>query len=237
MSTRVSIDKSGHTIRRMFAGVASRYDFLNHLLSGGFDILWRKRLAREIKLPSGADILDLCAGTGDQAIALGQKGYQVVAADFCLPMVSYAGPKFLKRNLDKLYPMVGDAMGLPFDDRRFDGATVSFGLRNVADLDTSLQEMARVLRPGGKLSVLEFAIPTFLPLKALYLFYFRNLLPFIGKVFSMKGSAYEYLPASVLQFPQREDFLGHLRRAGFDNASFTNLTGGIVCLYHATRRD
>ncbi|HYH47255.1 MAG TPA: ubiquinone/menaquinone biosynthesis methyltransferase [Thermoanaerobaculia bacterium] len=225
------LDKSGRTIRDMFAGVAPRYDLLNHLLSASLDIVWRKKAARALAMPDGAAVLDLCCGTGDQAVALAKRGAQVAAADFCVPMLALSQPKFRRFGQRRPRPLAADALALPFPGRRFAGATVSFGLRNVADLDRALAELARVLAPGGKLVVLEFAVPALPPLRALYLFYFRHLLPWIGRLISARGSAYTYLPSSVLQFPQRRGFLDRMAAAGFSDLAWKDLSGGIVCLY------
>lgn len=231
------LDKQAASIREMFARVAPRYDLLNHLLSGSLDRIWRRRLARSVAaaLPGGGRILDLCCGTGDQAEALRRVGFRVVAADFCLPMLALARPKFSRDGGPRPDPLTADALALPFPDLGFDGATVSFGLRNVADLDRALAELARVVRPGGELAVLEFAVPVWPPLRALYLFYFRRLLPRLGAVVSGDGSAYAYLPESVLGFPQREGFVERLARAGFERGRFESLSGGILCLYRARR--
>lgn len=229
------LDKSGRTIRDMFAGVAPRYDLLNHLLSASLDIVWRKQAAQALDLPAGAPALDLCCGTGDQAVALAKRGARVAAADFCVPMLALARPKFRRFGArfgkDRPAPLAADALALPFPDRRFAGATVSFGLRNVADLDAALGQLARVLLPGGRLVVLEFAVPEARALRALYLFYFRRLLPWIGRVVSPRGSAYTYLPSSVLEFPQRRGFLDRMAAAGFQDLAWRDLSGGIVCLY------
>jgi demethylmenaquinone methyltransferase/2-methoxy-6-polyprenyl-1,4-benzoquinol methylase len=204
------LDKRGSTIREMFAGVAPRYDFLNRLLSGYLDVVWRKRAARALALPSGSAVVDLCCGTGEQAVELARRGYRVAASDFCLPMLTLAEPQF-------------------------DGATVSFGLRNVSDLDLALRELHRLLRPGGRLAVLEFAVPEPRLLRAGYLFYFRRILPLVGRLFSPRGSAYSYLPSSVLEFPQRAGFVTRMRDAGFEDGAWRDLSGGIVCLYTARR--
>jgi len=229
------LDKRGATIRDMFGEVAPRYDLLNHLLSGSLDRLWRRQAVRELALPAGARVLDLCAGTGDQAVALRQRGAVVVAADFCLPMLALSRAKFARLTRPQPRPVCADALNLPWRDGSFDAATVSFGLRNVADLDRALAELARVLRPGGRLAVLEFALPRFPPLRALYLFYFRRLLPAVGRLVSRHSSAYAYLPSSVAEFPQRDDFTGRLTRAGFAPGSWRDLSGGILCLYLATK--
>jgi demethylmenaquinone methyltransferase/2-methoxy-6-polyprenyl-1,4-benzoquinol methylase len=236
MPSAAGIDKSGAAIRDMFAGVAPRYDLLNHLLSGSLDLVWRRRAAVALGLPAGSRVLDLCAGTGDQALALRRRGLAVVAADFCVPMLALARRKFSgKEDGSPPAPLAADALALPVPSGRFDGATVAFGLRNVADLDRGLQELGRAVRPGGRLAILEFALPRARSLRALYLFYFRRLLPRIGRLLSPRGSAYSYLPSSVLEFPQRGDFLARMAAAGFADLSSRDLAGGTVCLYLGKR--
>jgi demethylmenaquinone methyltransferase/2-methoxy-6-polyprenyl-1,4-benzoquinol methylase len=230
-TTTTALDKSGRAIRDMFAGVAPRYDLLNHLLSASLDVVWRRKAAAALGVPPGAEVLDLCCGTGDQATALGRRGARVAAADFCVPMLALARRKFARGPAPRPAALAADALALPFPGRRFQGATVSFGLRNVADLDATLRQIAEVLRPGGRLVVLEFAVPAVQPLKGLYLLYFRKLLPWIGRLVSHRGSAYTYLPESVLEFPQRQDFLARMAAAGFTGLSWRDLSGGIVCLY------
>jgi len=225
------LDKSGRTIQDMFAGVAPRYDLLNHLLSANLDVVWRRRAAQVLALPPGAPAVDVCCGTGDQAVALRKRGARVAAADFCLPMLTIARHKFARQTAPRPGALAADALALPFPERRFAGASVSFGLRNVSDLDAALAQLARVLCPGGKLVVLEFAVPRFPPLRALYLFYFLRLLPWVGRLVSHRGSAYSYLPESVLSFPQRQGFLDRMSAAGFTDLAWEDLTGGIVCLY------
>lgn len=215
----------------MFAGVAPRYDFLNHLLSANLDVVWRRKAAKALGVPAGEPVLDLCCGTGDQAVALRRRGARVAAADFCVPMLAIARHKFARTERPRPGALAADALALPFPARHFAGATVSFGLRNVADLDIALGQIAGVLRPGGRLVVLEFAVPELLPLRAAYLFYFRHLLPWIGRIFSPRGSAYTYLPSSVLEFPQRRGFLDRMAAAGFTDLSWKDLSGGILCLY------
>jgi len=219
----------------MFGRVAPRYDLLNHLLSASLDRRWRRRLASRLGLPHGSRVLDLCSGTGDQAVALRRRGYVVAAADFCLPMLALARPKFVVGAGPRPSPTQADALRLPFRSGAFDGATVSFGLRNVADLDRALSELARVVRPGGELGVLEFTVPTWQPLRGLYLLYFLRLLPAIGRRLSGDSGAYTYLPESVLGFPQRQELVARLATAGLEGGEFESLSGGILALYHARR--
>lgn len=232
------VDKSGGAVREMFAGVAPRYDLLNHLLSGALDVLWRRRAAAALGLGAGARVLDLCSGTGDQAVAVARRGPRVAAADFCLPMLTRSRRKFAALSAGRsgaAWPLCADALALPFAAGRFDGATAAFGLRNVEQLDAALAALARAVRPGGRLAALEFALPANRVLRGLYLVYFRRLLPAIGRAISPRGSAYSYLPASVLEFPQRRGFLERLERAGFRDARWRDLAGGTVCLYTAIR--
>jgi demethylmenaquinone methyltransferase/2-methoxy-6-polyprenyl-1,4-benzoquinol methylase len=228
--------KDGLRIRAMFGRVARRYDLLNHLLSASLDRIWRRKLARALVLPPGSRVLDLCCGTGDQALALRRPGLEIVAADFCMPMLALAAPKFRAAGGRTPAILNADALALPFPDASFDAATVSFGLRNVADLDSALAELARILRPGGELGVLEFTVPARQPLRGLYLFYFQQLLPRVGKMLSKDPTAYTYLPSSVLSFPQREGFTGRLELAGFEAATSTSLSGGILALYLGRKR-
>jgi demethylmenaquinone methyltransferase / 2-methoxy-6-polyprenyl-1,4-benzoquinol methylase len=230
-TTAPSLDKSGKTIRDMFAGVAPRYDLLNHLLSASLDVIWRRRAAAVLGLPPGAPVLDLCCGTGDQATALRRQGARVAAADFCVPMLAIARHKFARTAPPRPAALAADALSLPFPDRHFAGATVSFGLRNVADLDAALREIARVLRPGGKLVVLDATVPRWPPLRTLYLFYFLRLLPWIGRRISPRGSAYSYLATSVVGFPQRQEFLDRMAAAGFASLAWEDLSGGTVCIH------
>lgn len=219
----------------MFGEVAPRYDLLNHLLSASLDRIWRRRAARLLRPAGPGPVLDLCSGTGDQAIALARRRDRVVAADFCLPMLALARRKYAAMNGDAPRGLAADALELPFADTSFSAVTVSFGLRNVADLDRSLAELYRVLAPGGRLVVLEFALPRGAVLRGLYGLYFRYLLPLVGRLVSASDTAYDYLPSSVPAFPQRDAFVGHLDRAGFEATSSRDLSGGIVCLYEATR--
>ncbi len=182
-----------------------------------------------------APVLDLCCGTGDQALALRRRGARVVAADFCLPMLSLAAGKYARLDGNRPRGLAGDALELPFPAGRFAGVTVAFGLRNVADLDRALAEILRVLVPGGAVALLEFTLPRNRVLKALYLFYFRRLLPAVGRLLSPRGSAYSYLPASVLDFPQRRGFVERMDRVGYSETAWEDLSAGTVALYTGRR--
>ena len=221
----------------MFAGVAPRYDLLNHLLSGALDMVWRRRAAAALGLGAGARVLDLCCGTGDQAAAIARRGAgggggRLLPADARPGAAEVRPARRAARGRARWRPTPSPCR---FRRRCFDGATVSFGLRNVADLDRGLGELARALRPGGRLVVLEFALPANRALRGLYLIYFRRVLPWIGRLLSPRGSAYRYLPASVMEFPQRRGFLERMAAAGFAEPAWRDLAGGTVCLYSGTR--
>jgi len=222
-------------VRGMFAAIAPRYDFLNHLLSLNVDRSWRRRAVRRLaweRRPDGT-YLDLCSGTLELAAALaGARGFRgtVLGADFVIPMLARGKGKALRAR-----PVGADALTLPFADARFDGAMVAFGVRNLADLDAGLREAHRVLRPGARFVVLEFTTPRFAPVRALYLFYFRRVLPAIGRAVSKHRDAYTYLPESVVDFPDPVAFARRLERAGFSGVGYELLSGGICAVHHGTR--
>src|SRR6266705_2393130 len=222
-------------VRGMFTAIAPRYDLLNHLLSFTVDRYWRRAAVRRLgweRKPDGV-YLDLCSGTLDLAAALARApGFRgtVIGADFVVPMLARG-----KGKAPRARPVGADALTLPFADARFDGAMVAFGVRNLADLDAGLAEAFRVLKPGARFVVLEFATPRFAPLRALYLFYFRRVLPAIGRAVSKHRDAYTYLPESVLDFPEPDAFARRLEGAGFSSVSYEMLTGGICAVHHGTR--
>jgi demethylmenaquinone methyltransferase/2-methoxy-6-polyprenyl-1,4-benzoquinol methylase len=218
----------------MFAAVAPRYDLLNHLLSASLDRHWRRRAADRVAMAPPGPALDLCSGTGDQAIAIARGGRRVAAVDSCLPMLGRAQRKLRRRNLPAA-PAVGDALALPFAAASFAAVTVAFGVRNVEDPAAALREIHRVLAPGGRALILEFAVPPRPLVRRVYLLYFRHLLPAIASLTSPLGPAYRYLRDSVLEFPQREAFRPLLERAGFQDVSWLDLSAGTVCLYEGTR--
>ena len=222
-------------VRRMFTAIAPRYDLLNHLLSLNVDRRWRRTAVRWLGWEAHPDgtYLDLCSGTMDLAAALARaRGFRgrVVGADFVVPMLALGRGK-----APRLAPVGADALALPFPDARFDGATCAFGVRNLADLDAGLAEAARVLRPGARFVILEFATPRFAPLRWAYLFYFQRVLPAIGRAVSKHTDAYTYLPESVRAFPEPEALARRLAAAGFSQVGFELLTGGICAVFHGTR--
>ncbi len=222
-------------VRGMFSAIAPRYDFLNHLLSLNLDRVWRRRAVARLdweRVPDGL-YLDLCSGTMDLAAALGNSpGFlgRVIGADFVHPMLVRGRDK-----CSRAVPVAADALDLPFTDRHFDGATVGFGVRNLADLGRGLQEAARVLKPGARFVILEFTTPAWQPLRGAYLAYFRRVLPAIGRLVSKHRTAYSYLPESVLTFPEPEALAEMLRGAGFVDVGFTRLTGGICACHVGVR--
>ncbi len=222
-------------VRDMFTRIAPRYDLLNHLLSLNVDRWWRRETVRRLGWeahPEGT-YLDLCAGTLDLAATLAREpGFRgrVVGADFALPMLQQGRGKS-----DRVEPLNADALLLPFRDAMFDGATIGFGIRNVADLDAGLREAARILKPGGRLVILEFTVPRWQPLRSLYLFYFRRVLPLIGRLLSKHTTAYDYLPASVLAFPEPDALAERMLTAGFTEVRYIRKTGGICAIHVGTR--
>ena len=221
----------------MFAGIAGRYDLLNHLLSGNVDKRWRRRVARSLEssLVGEARVLDVACGTGDLSLVLADAGRaRVVGLDFCRPMLEIARRKAEEGS--RAIPFVeGDALRLPFADETFDAVTIAFGLRNLAGVFEGLKELRRILRPGGRIAVLEFSSPVAPGFRALFRFYFTRVLPRIGGLVSGSRGAYEYLPDSVSRFPDQKRLAELMREAGFEGVSFENLTGGIAALHTGAR--
>ena len=220
-----SLDKRKASIQSMFDAVAPRYDLLNRLLSVRQDISWRREAVRALDLPAGAPVLDLCCGTGDQAVALHKRSYRLLAVDFSISMVGLARSKFSDLGSEPPCGMVADALHLPIPDNRFEAVTVSFGIRNVENLELSLAEIKRILRPGGTAVILEFAVPANIILRKMYLLYFQRVLPRIGRLLSPRGSAYQYLTESVPSFPQRESLTDRMVEAGFDQTQLARSFG------------
>lgn len=235
-STTSSIDKSNERVRKMFGEIAPKYDRMNHVLSMNVDRYWRWQTVRRVSPQGCSDILDLCTGTGDLALAFQKKAppeAQITAADFCEEMLDIGRVKAQRRQVsDQVTFVTADAQELPFADEAFDIVSVAFGLRNVADTDRGLREMVRVCRPGGRLAVLEFSMPTRQPVKGVYRFYFRHILPRIGQWFARNSeAAYEYLPATVAEFPSGQELADRMLTAGLKRVDFHPLTFGLATLY------
>lgn len=223
----------------MFDSIARRYDTLNHLLSAGLDRRWRARAVRELRLTGRERVLDVCTGTGDLGIALleapgGAGARDVVGVDFSHEMLKVGVAKVRRSPFAQRFVLArGDAMNMPLPGGVFDAATIGFGIRNVQQPDAALREIARALRPGGRLAILEFGFPRIPGINAAYKWYFRAVLPRVGRAISKHGKAYSYLPASVERFPTPEAFADEIRKAGFRQVRAVPLTLGIVYLYIA----
>jgi demethylmenaquinone methyltransferase/2-methoxy-6-polyprenyl-1,4-benzoquinol methylase len=215
-------------VRRMFDRIAPVYDAMNRTMTGGLDRRWR-RLTAEAVVQRGDRVLDACCGTGDLAIAAREAGGDVTGLDFSDRMLERA-----RRKAPELEWVRGDLLALPFPDGSFDAATVGFGVRNVENLERSLTELRRVLRPGGRLGILEITRPRG-PLALFYRFWFDGVVPLIGKLLP-GGSAYTYLPASVRRFPGPDELASLMRTAGFEEVRFRLLAGGIVALHTGVAR-
>jgi len=219
----------------MFATIAGRYDLLNHLLSLNIDKKWRRLVVNRVRakvLARESLILDVACGTGDLSLMLFEiDGARVVGTDFCRPMLSIAAEKVPA----DVRLIEGDALALPFKDATFDAVTIAFGLRNLADVESGLKELRRILKPNGWVAVLEFSRPSNALLRPLFGLYFRKILPLLGGVISGSRGAYSYLPASVSRFPDQQQLGSLMEQAGLDQVSFENLSGGIAALHFGRR--
>jgi demethylmenaquinone methyltransferase / 2-methoxy-6-polyprenyl-1,4-benzoquinol methylase len=221
----------------MFAGIARRYDLLNHLLSANIDRRWRRLVAERLRpaLKAGTRTLDVACGTGDLALTLAEAGEsRVTGLDFCRPMLDVATRK-AGQSRHRIPFIEADALRLPFAPETFDVATIAFGLRNLASVEGGLRELFRVLRPGGRVAILEFSHPVVPGFRALFGFYFTRVLPRIGGMVSGSRGAYEYLPDSVSRFPDQKRLAELMREVGFEEVTHQNLTGGIAALHLGTR--
>ncbi len=220
-------------VAEMFDNISHRYDFLNHFLSLGIDIRWRKKAIKQLKNDQPKQILDIATGTGDFAIeALALNPDKVIGVDISAGMLEIGKKKMKKKGLeDRIELQMGDSEKLLFDDNKFDAVIVSFGVRNFEHLKKGLSDMYRVLKPGGKTVIVEFSRPTGFPMKQLYYFYFKYILPIIGKIISKDQAAYTYLPESVEAFPDGQRFLDILESVGFKNTVCKPLTFGISSIY------
>jgi demethylmenaquinone methyltransferase/2-methoxy-6-polyprenyl-1,4-benzoquinol methylase len=234
-----SVSKAPDRIAAMFDAIAGRYDLLNHLLSAGIDRRWRAHAIRALRLTGRERVLDVCTGTGDLAIAAMQArpgAARVIGLDFAGTMLSVGREKLRREQLEHRIALVrGDASRMPIADGSVDAITIGFGIRNVQDMPAACRDLVRVLKPGGRLAILEFAVPDVPIVSTLYLWYLHHVLPRIGRALSRHEGAYDYLPASIDAFAGPDDFVKILRQAGFVDVSTARMTFGSVCLYTATR--
>ncbi len=231
------VDGKKEQVEAMFDAIAPRYDLLNRLLSFGIDRYWRRRAIALLKAEQPVRVLDVATGTADLALAAAEQlgSEKVVGVDIAEQMLEVGREKIARRGLsDRVVLRRGDAEKLPFSDNQFDAVLVAFGVRNFQDLGQGLEEIRRVLKPGGSLVVLEFSRPRTFPVKQLYAWYSRHVLPRVGRAFSKDDGAYRYLPASVAVFPDGEDFLNRMRAAGYGAVLCRRLTFGIASLYKGT---
>jgi demethylmenaquinone methyltransferase / 2-methoxy-6-polyprenyl-1,4-benzoquinol methylase len=231
-------DKTPGRIAGMFDAIAPRYDLLNRVLSAGMDRGWRERAVDALELRDGARVIDLCTGTADVAVAIAARspGYRIVGVDFAAAMLRLGLDKVASLGYAPRIRLVrGDAMQIPLSSGTCDGATIAFGIRNVVAPERALAELARVLRPGARLAILEFGQPRIPGVRTFYAWYFRYLLPLVGRLVSKHQSAYSYLPASVGTFPPPAAFAQLIESQGFRAISTVPLTFGIVYLYVAER--
>ncbi|MBI1223466.1 MAG: bifunctional demethylmenaquinone methyltransferase/2-methoxy-6-polyprenyl-1,4-benzoquinol methylase UbiE [Bacteroidetes bacterium] len=221
----------------MFDNIAHRYDFLNHLLSMGIDNVWRVKAMRFIRESKPERLLDIATGTGDLAFEARKQmpKLHITGLDLSEGMLSKAREKATSRKMVDMEFIKGDSENLNFEDTTFDAVSVAFGVRNFENLEAGLSEIYRVLKPGGKLAVLEFSKPKAFPVKQIFNFYFRQVLPRTGKMISKDSRAYEYLPESVQAFPEGKDFIAILERIGFKQCKDQALTFGICSLYTAEK--
>ncbi|HSB71315.1 MAG TPA: bifunctional demethylmenaquinone methyltransferase/2-methoxy-6-polyprenyl-1,4-benzoquinol methylase UbiE [Candidatus Methylomirabilis sp.] len=228
------VDERGVSVERMFSAIAPRYDFLNRLLSAGRDRVWRREAVRATGLSPRGVLLDVCTGTADVALeAIRQfPEAHVLGVDFSRPMIALGQVKVRRALLeDRIHLQVAPAESLPFPDGSFDAVAIAFGLRNIPDRERGLREMARVLKAGGRLVVLEFTTPRGRLFRRAYLWYFHRVLPLIGRWVSGHPSAYAYLPASVTDFPSPEDLSSLMRKTGFSEVTYRPLTRGIAAIH------
>lgn len=223
-------------VEHMFDAISPKYDLLNRLFSLGIDQRWRRKVIRMVGEEPVEELLDVATGTADLAIMATEKADHVTGIDISVGMLKHGRAKVVQRRLvGRIALQQADSAALPFDDATFDAVTVAFGVRNFEDLGKGLREMLRVLRPGGRIFILEFSKPQRAPMKQLFRFYFHRVMPLIGRSVSKDSSAYTYLPQSVDAFPEGEAFLSMIRTAGGRDAKALSLTGGVATLYSARK--
>lgn len=232
------ISDKGRCIRDMFDAIAPRYDFLNRVLSLGIDRRWRSFAVGQLQIPEGGRVLDVATGTGDVVLEIASRtpeSVRIVGEDFTQGMLAIGKKKIEASPFRRrIFLVNAPCEAMPHPDRTFDGVTIAFGIRNVVDRLMGLREMRRVLKPGGRAVILEFSNPRSRLFKALYHLYFRLILPFLGGLFSQR-SAYQYLPDSVLEFPDQETFKALMKEAGFSDLRHFDLTFGIATVYVGVR--
>ena len=224
-------------VKQMFNAIAHRYDFLNHLLSGGIDVYWRKKSVSKLDVQPGDRVLDLACGTADFAIETAQrKQCRVVGTDIAHQMLIFAKEKLKKRKRTGDIKLVnGDGEHLPFKEAAFQGVTIAFGIRNMGSIEAALSEMRRILSIQGQVVILEFSLPVNPVLRQAYLLYFKHVLPRIGRLFSKDKQAYTYLPASVESFPSISEFEEAMRQAGFKEIKHWKLLNGVAVIYRGSK--
>ncbi len=225
-------------VAEMFNNISKRYDFLNHFLSLGIDKIWRKKGIKQLRAVQPKKILDIATGTGDFAIAaLVLKPTEVIGVDISQGMLDVGIEKMKRKGVDHVIKMrIGDSEQLPFEDGYFDALTVGFGVRNYENLEKGLTDMLRVLRPGGKAIILEFSKPKKFPMKQLFGFYSKRIIPFFGKRISKDERAYAYLPESVAAFPEGKEFTDILEKIGYVGVSAQTVSGGIATIYAGSKK-
>ncbi|MCI9889410.1 demethylmenaquinone methyltransferase [Micrococcales bacterium 31B] len=228
--TRADLDKAPNAVADMFDRVAKRYDIANTVLSLGFDSIWREAVVRATGAAPGVRILDLAAGTGTSSRALADAGAEVAACDFSLGMLTVG-----RERQPELPFIAGDATTLPFADDTFDSTTISFGLRNVVDMEAALREMLRVTKPGGTLVVCEFSTPTLAPFRLVYSKYLMRAVPAIARVCAKNPAAYEYLAESISAWPDQAQLARLIHASGWRGLEWQNWTGGVVALHRASK--
>lgn len=224
-------------VAEMFNNISKRYDFLNHFLSLGIDKIWRKKAIKQLRDVKPKRMLDIATGTGDFAIAaMKLNPDEVIGVDISQGMLDVGIEKMKRKGLDHVIQMrIGDSEELPFEDGYFDALTVGFGVRNYENLEKGLTDMLRVLRPGGRAIILEFSKPKKFPMKQLFGFYSKRIIPFFGKRISKDKRAYEYLPESVAAFPEGKDFTDILEKIGYTNVTAKTVSGGIATIYGGSK--
>lgn len=235
--SRADLDKKPAEVAAMFDGVARRYDLTNTVLSMGMDRGWRAATADALDVDAGLQVLDLAAGTATSSRAFAERGADVVACDFSVGMLRVGARRLAAEPAEagSVRLVAGDALALPFPDATFDRVTISFGLRNVADVSTALAELARVTRPGGRLVVCEFSRPTWRPWRTVYLEYLMRALPALARAVSSSPDSYVYLAESIRAWPDQAELARRIAAAGWSAVAWRDLTGGIVALHRAVR--